>query len=158
VAFKRAANFYKYNMRFEQFINENYEAMEEQWNKDIKEIYSWVKSLENDHVLIEYRKQNNRCLQITYKTETAEYPILDLEDIFLTPDYVRILDADGEPLISRLDFTEYTITLDEKKYTKNYELKVKQWKQSELQKLSLNDLKKKITDSIKQVDLFARKK
>ena len=104
--------------RFEQFINENYEAAEEQWNKDIKEIYSWVKSLENDRVIIEYRKQNNRCLRITYKTEQNEYPILDLEDIFLTPDYVRILDADGEPLVSRLDFIEYSINLDEKKYTK----------------------------------------
>lgn len=145
-------------MRFEQFINENYEAAEEQWNKDIKEIYSWVKSLENDRVVIEYRKQNNRCLRITYKNEDYEYPILDLEDIFLTPDYVRILDADGEPLVSRLDFTEYNIVLDEKKYTKNYELKVKQWKQSELQKLTLNDLKKKISESIKQVDSFNRKK
>lgn len=145
-------------MRFEQFINENYEAAEEQWNKDIKEIYSWVKSLENDRVVIEYRKQNNRCLRITYKTEDYEYPILDLEDIFLTPDYVRILDADGEPLVSRLDFTEYNIVLDEKKYTKNYELKVKQWKQSELQKLTLADLKKKIADSIKQVDLFCKKR
>lgn len=145
-------------MRFEQFINENYEAAEEQWNQDIKEIYSWVKSLENDRVVIEYRKQNNRCLRITYKTEQYEYPILDLEDIFLTPDYVRILDADGEPLLSRLDFTEYSIVLDEKKYTKNYELKLKQWKQSELQKLTINDLKKKIAESIKQVDLFNRKK
>jgi hypothetical protein len=145
-------------MRFEQFINENYEAAEEQWNQDIKEIYSWVKSLENDRVVIEYRKQNNRCLRITYKNEDYEYPILDLEDIFLTPDYVRILDADGEPLVSRLDFTEYNIVLDEKKYTKNYELKVKQWKQSELQKLTLNDLKKKISESIKQVDSFNRKK
>ena len=145
-------------MRFEQFINENYEAAEEQWNQDIKEIYSWVKSLENDRVVIEYRKQNNRCLRITYKNEDYEYPILDLEDIFLTPDYVRILDADGEPLFSRLDFTEYNIVLDEKKYTKNYELKVKQWKQSELQKLTLNDLKKKISESIKQVDSFNRKK
>lgn len=145
-------------MRFEQFINENYEAAEEQWNQDIKEIYSWVKSLENDRVVIEYRKQNNRCLRITYKNEDYEYPILDLEDIFLTPDYVRILDADGEPLVSRLDFTEYSIVLDEKKYTKNYELKVKQWKQSELQKLTLNDLKKKISESIKQVDSFNRKK
>ena len=139
-------------------INENYEAAEEQWNQDIKEIYSWVKSLENDRVVIEYRKQNNRCLRITYKTEQYEYPILDLEDIFLTPDYVRILDADGEPLLSRLDFTEYSIVLDEKKYTKNYELKLKQWKQSELQKLTINDLKKKIAESIKQVDLFNRKK
>ncbi len=145
-------------MRFEQFINENYEAADEQWNQDIKEIYSWVKSLENDRVVIEYRKQNNRCLRITYKNEDYEYPILDLEDIFLTPDYVRILDADGEPLVSRLDFTEYNIVLDEKKYTKNYELKVKQWKQSELQKLTLNDLKKKISESIKQVDSFNRKK
>lgn len=145
-------------MRFEQFINENYEAADEQWNQDIKEIYSWVKSLENDRVIIEYRKQNNRCLRITYKNEDYEYPILDLEDIFLTPDYVRILDADGEPLVSRLDFTEYNIVLDEKKYTKNYELKVKQWKQSELQKLTLNDLKKKISESIKQVDSFNRKK
>lgn len=145
-------------MRFEQFINENYEAAEEQWNQDIKEIYSWVKSLENDRVVIEYRKQNNRCLRITYKNEDYEYPILDLEDIFLTPDYVRILDSDGEPLVSRLDFTEYNIVLDEKKYTKNYELKVKQWKQSELQKLTLNDLKKKISESIKQVDSFNRKK
>jgi len=145
-------------MRFEQFINENYEAAEEQWNQDIKEIYSWVKSLENERVVIEYRKQNNRCLRITYKNEDYEYPILDLEDIFLTPDYVRILDADGEPLVSRLDFTEYNIVLDEKKYTKNYELKVKQWKQSELQKLTLNDLKKKISESIKQVDSFNRKK
>lgn len=145
-------------MRFEQFINENYEAAQEQWNQDIKEIYSWVKSLENDRVVIEYRKQNNRCLRITYKTEQYEYPILDLEDIFLTPDYVRILDADGEPLLSRLDFTEYSIVLDEKKYTKNYELKLKQWKQSELQKLTINDLKKKIAESIKQVDLFNRKK
>ena len=145
-------------MRFEQFLNENYEAAEDQWNQDIKEIYSWVKSLENDRVVIEYRKQNNRCLRITYKNEDYEYPILDLEDIFLTPDYVRILDADGEPLVSRLDFTEYNIVLDEKKYTKNYELKVKQWKQSELQKLTLNDLKKKISESIKQVDLFNRKK
>lgn len=145
-------------MRFEQFINENYEAAEEQWNQDIKEIYSWVKSLENDRVVIEYRKQNNRCLRITYKNEDYEYPILDLEDIFLTPDYVRILDADGEPLVSRLDFTEYNIVLDEKKYTKNYELKVKQWKQSELQKLTINDLKKKISESIKQVDSFNRKK
>lgn len=145
-------------MRFEEFINENYEAAEEQWNQDIKEIYSWVKSLENDRVVIEYRKQNNRCLRITYKNEDYEYPILDLEDIFLTPDYVRILDADGEPLVSRLDFTEYNIVLDEKKYTKNYELKVKQWKQSELQKLTLNDLKKKISESIKQVDSFNRKK
>lgn len=145
-------------MRFEQFINENYEAAEEQWNQDIKEIYSWVKSLENDRVVIEYRKQNNRCLRITYKIEQYEYPILDLEDIFLTPDYVRILDADGEPLLSRLDFTEYSIVLDEKKYTKNYELKLKQWKQSELQKLTINDLKKKIAESIKQVDLFNRKK
>lgn len=145
-------------MRFEQFLNENYEAAEEQWNQDIKEIYSWVKSLENDRVVIEYRKQNNRCLRITYKTEQYEYPILDLEDIFLTPDYVRILDADGEPLLSRLDFTEYSIVLDEKKYTKNYELKLKQWKQSELQKLTINDLKKKIAESIKQVDLFNRKK
>lgn len=145
-------------MRFEQFLNENYEAAEEQWNQDIKEIYSWVKSLENDRVVIEYRKQNNRCLRITYKNEDYEYPILDLEDIFLTPDYVRILDADGEPLVSRLDFTEYNIVLDEKKYTKNYELKVKQWKQSELQKLTLNDLKKKISESIKQVDSFNRKK
>ena len=145
-------------MRFEQFLNENYEAAEEQWNQDIKEIYSWVKSLENDRVVIEYRKQNNRCLRITYKNEDYEYPILDLEDIFLTPDYVRILDADGEPLVSRLDFTEYNIVLDEKKYTKNYELKVKQWKQSELQKLTLNDLKKKISESIKQVDAFNRKK
>ena len=145
-------------MRFEQFINENYEAAQEQWNQDIKEIYSWVKSLENDRVVIEYRKQNNRCLQITYKTDQYEYPILDLEDIFLTPDYVRILDADGEPLLSRLDFTEYSIVLDEKKYTKNYELKLKQWKQSELQKLTINDLKKKIAESIKQVDLFNRKK
>ena len=133
-------------------------AAEEQWNQDIKEIYSWVKSLENDRVVIEYRKQNNRCLRITYKNEDYEYPILDLEDIFLTPDYVRILDADGEPLVSRLDFTEYNIVLDEKKYTKNYELKVKQWKQSELQKLTLNDLKKKISESIKQVDSFNRKK
>ena len=73
-------------MRFEQFINENYEAADEQWNQDIKEIYSWVKSLENDRVVIEYRKQNNRCLRITYKNEDYEYPILDLEDIFLTPD------------------------------------------------------------------------
>ena len=81
-----------------------------------------------------------------------------MEDIFLTPDYVRILDADGEPLLSRLDFTEYSIVLDEKKYTKNYELKLKQWKQSELQKLTINDLKKKIAESIKQVDLFNRKK
>lgn len=145
-------------MRFEQFINENYEAADEQWNQDIKEIYSWVKSLENERVVIEYRKQNNRCLRITYKNEDYEYPILDLEDIFLTPDYVRILDADGEPLVSRLDFTEYNIVLDEKKYTKNYELKVKQWKQSELQKLTLNDLKKKISESIKQVDSFNRKK
>lgn len=145
-------------MRFEQFINENYEAADEQWNQDIKEIYSWVKSLENDRVVIEYRKQNNRCLRITYRNEDYEYPILDLEDIFLTPDYVRILDADGEPLVSRLDFTEYNIVLDEKKYTKNYELKVKQWKQSELQKLTLNDLKKKISESIKQVDSFNRKK
>ena len=145
-------------MRFEQFINENYEAAEEQWNQDIKEIYSWVKSLENERVVIEYRKQNNRCLRITYKNEDYEYPILDLEDIFLTPDYVRILDADGEPLVSRLDFTEYNIVLDEKKYTKNYELKIKQWKQSELQKLTLNDLKKKISESIKQVDSFNRKK
>ena len=145
-------------MRFEQFLNENYEAAEEQWNQDIKEIYSWVKSLENERVVIEYRKQNNRCLRITYKNEDYEYPILDLEDIFLTPDYVRILDADGEPLVSRLDFTEYNIVLDEKKYTKNYELKVKQWKQSELQKLTLNDLKKKISESIKQVDSFNRKK
>ena len=114
--------------------------------------------MENDRVVIEYRKQNNRCLRITYKNEDYEYPILDLEDIFLTPDYVRILDADGEPLVSRLDFTEYNIVLDEKKYTKNYELKVKQWKQSELQKLTLNDLKKKISESIKQVDSFNRKK
>jgi hypothetical protein len=149
---------YKYIMRFEQFINESYEAAEEQWNKDIKEIYSWVKSLENDRVIIEYRKQNNRCLRITYKTEQNEYPILDLEDIFLTPDYVRILDADGEPLLSRLDFVEYSINLDEKKYTKNFELKLKQWKQSELQKLTLADLKKKIADSIKQVDLFCKKR
>jgi hypothetical protein len=145
-------------MRFEQFINENYEAIDDQWNKDIKEIYSWVKSLENDRVVIEYRRQNNRCLSITYKTEQNEYPILDLEDIFLTPDYVRILDADGEPLVSRLDFIEYSINLDEKKYTKSFELKLKQWKQSELQKLTLNDLKKKIADSIKQVDLFCKKR
>jgi hypothetical protein len=145
-------------MRFEQFINENYEAIDDQWNKDIKEIYSWVKSLENDRVVIEYRKQNNRCLNITYKTEQNEYPILDLEDIFLTPDYVRILDADGEPLVSRLDFIEYSINLEEKKYTKVFELKLKQWKQSELQKLTLNDLKKKIADSIKQVDLFCKKR
>lgn len=145
-------------MRFEQFINENYQAEEEQWNRDIKEIYSWVRTLENDKVIVEYRKQNNRCLRITYKTDQNEYPILDLEDIFLTPDYVRILDADGEPLLSKMDFMEYVINLDEKKYTKNFELKMKQWKQTELQKLTLNDLKKKIADSIKQVDLFVRKK
>lgn len=145
-------------MRFEQFINENYQAEEEQWNRDIKEIYSWVRTLENDKVIVEYRKQNNRCLRITYKTDQNEYPILDLEDIFLTPDYVRILDADGEPLLSKMDFVEYVINLDEKKYTKNFELKMKQWKQTELQKLTLNDLKKKIADSIKQVDLFVRKK
>lgn len=145
-------------MRFEQFINENYQAEEEQWNRDIKEIYSWVRTLENDKVIVEYRKQNNRCLRITYKTDQNEYPILDLEDIFLTPDYVRIIDADGEPLLSKMDFVEYVINLDEKKYTKNFELKMKQWKQTELQKLTLNDLKKKIADSIKQVDLFVRKK
>jgi len=145
-------------MRFEQFINENYAAEEEQWNRDIKEIYSWVRTLENDKVIVEYRKQNNRCLRITYKTDQNEYPILDLEDIFLTPDYVRILDADGEPLLSKMDFVEYVINLDEKKYTKNFELKMKQWKQSELQKLTLNDLKKKIADSIKQVDLFCKKR
>lgn len=145
-------------MRFEQFINENYQAEEEQWNRDIKEIYSWVRTLENDKVIVEYRKQNNRCLRITYKTDQNEYPILDLEDIFLTPDYVRILDADGEPLLSKMDFVEYVINLEEKKYTKNFELKMKQWKQTELQKLTLNDLKKKIADSIKQVDLFVRKK
>jgi hypothetical protein len=145
-------------MRFEQFINENYKAEEEQWNRDIKEIYSWVRTLENDKVMVEYRKQNNRCLRITYKTDQNEYPILDLEDIFLTPDYVRILDADGEPLLSKMDFVEYVINLDEKKYTKNFELKMKQWKQTELQKLTLNDLKKKIADSIKQVDLFCKKR
>ena len=55
--------------RFEQFINENYEAAEEQWNKDIKEIYSWVKSLENDRVIIEYRKQNNS------KAAICRYPL-----------------------------------------------------------------------------------
>ena len=145
-------------MRFEQFINENYAAEEEQWNRDIKEIYSWVRTLENDKVIVEYRKQNNRCLRITYKTDQNEYPILDLEDIFLTPDYVRILDADGEPLLNKMDFVEYVINLEEKKYTKNFELKMKQWKQTELQKLTLNDLKKKIADSIKQVDLFCKKR
>lgn len=145
-------------MRFEQFINENYQAEDEQWNRDIKEIYSWVKSLENDRVIVEFRKQNNRCLRITYKTDQNEYPILDLEDIFLTPDYVRILDADGEPLLSKMDFVEYVINLEEKKYTKSFELKMKQWKQTELQKLTLNDLKKKIADSIKQVDLFCKKR
>lgn len=144
--------------KFGRFLKENYAAEDEQWNRDIKEIYSWVKSLENDRVIVEFRKQNNRCLRITYKTDQNEYPILDLEDIFLTPDYVRILDADGEPLLSKMDFVEYVINLDEKKYTKSFELKMKQWKQSELQKLTLNDLKKKIADSIKQVDLFCKKR
>lgn len=146
------------NNRFKDFINETYEASEVQWNKDIKELYSWLKTLETDRVIVDFRKQNNRCLRITYKTEQNEYPVLDLEDIFLTPDYVRILDADGEPLLSRLDFTEYFINLDEKKYTKTFELKFKQWKQTELQKLTLNDLKKKISDSIKQVDMFCKKR
>jgi hypothetical protein len=144
--------------RFSQFLQENYTAEEEQWNKDTKEIYSWVKSLENEKLLIEYRKQNNRNLRITYKTEQYDYPILDLEDIFLTPDYVRILDADGEPLLNKLEFTEYFVVLDEKKYTKNYELKMKQWKQSELQKLTINELKKKISDSVKQIEKFCNKR
>lgn len=146
-------------MRFSEFMNESTleDAKALQWNQDITEIYKWIKSLNNDKLTITYRKQNDRNVIISYKSEENEYPILDLEDIFLTPDVVRQLEADDEPIESKLTFVEYSIELQELKYTKNYTLKLKQWKDTELKKLNITDLKKKISDSIKQVEKFVKK-
>ena len=129
-----------------------------QWNKDTSELFQWVKSFENDNIHLTLRKQNMRYLKLEYKTENNEYPIIEIEDIFLTPDYVRMLDADEEPLENYVDFYEYSVEFNELKYSKEYNLKQKQWKMTDLKKLTYTELQDLIKNSIKQLTIFCKKK
>ena len=129
-----------------------------QWNKDTSELFQWVKSFENDNIHLTLRKQNMRYLKLEHKTENNEYPIIEIEDIFLTPDYVRMLDADEEPLENYVDFYEYSVEFNELKYSKEYNLKQKQWKMADLKKLTYTELQDLIKNSIKQLTIFCKKK